>query len=136
MAGSRRSSRWATFVNQVKLRELHITLQSCGASDKCWRRLDIDSLGVRQFAQHIEGWLGVQCVVNLIEHSQAHALPRGDGIQTGLLISLGALGAVALTLALTLALCIRKACGLAVVVLDTPASAVVDRLAAASIAAD
>ena len=34
-------------------------------SDKCWRRLDIDPLGVRQHAQHIEGWLGGQCVVNL-----------------------------------------------------------------------
>ena len=34
-------------------------------SDKCWRRLNIDQLGVRQYAQHIEGWLGGQCVVNL-----------------------------------------------------------------------
>ena len=49
----------------MKLIKLNITLQSCGASDKCWRRLDIDPLGVRQFAQHIEGWLGGQCVVSL-----------------------------------------------------------------------
>ena len=34
-------------------------------SDKCWRRLNIDQLGVRQYAHHIEGWLGGQCVVNL-----------------------------------------------------------------------
>ena len=34
-------------------------------ADKCWRRLNIDRLGVRQFAQHIEGWLGGLRAVNL-----------------------------------------------------------------------
>lgn len=51
-------------------------------SDRCWRRLNIDQLGVRQYAQHIEGWLGGQCIVNLPRARPAQGQRVGRSIDS------------------------------------------------------